>query len=181
MVDEISFLKFNPEKIKFLKSLSDWVSKSLDNAYAGISLRRKDLFDEELQAFNYRYALHKLKDEQLNAQVSGRPSSILLIKTRNFDEIAPEERVKIKKTLIQTIASTLRASDTVTTHLSEDLLVAVLPGSDLKGAGIVQERLKEKIKTIVFHPSKKEKSSVEVDIESRLVDAGIEDIASFLA
>ncbi len=182
VIDEISFLKFSPETLKFLKSLSDWVSKSLDNAQASTTLRRKDLYDEELKVLNYSYALRKLKDELLNVQVGGRPTSVLFVKLKDLGRVSADDKKKLQKALIFALSKTLRLSDTIAKHLSDDTFLVILPGSDLQGAKIVQERIKEQIKKLSADIFKDEaKALADVGIQSRVMDANLKDVNALLA
>lgn len=132
LIDEIPFLDFSPDKVKFLKSLADWASKSLDNAQATTMVRRKDVYDDTLGVYNYTFALRKLREEILNVQVTGRKSCLLFLKLKDVSKT---------KALLQALGPCLRASDTVTKAAQEDVFLVILLGSDKEGAKVVQGRI----------------------------------------
>ncbi len=182
VIDEISFLKFSPETLKFLKSLSDWVSKSIDNAKIAASPRRKDLYDEEFKIFNFNYARRKLTDEFLNVQVSGRSTSILFLKMKHFYGLGPEDKKRALEAFISIVSKTVRASDTVARFSDEDTLLAILPGSNEQGAKIAEDRLKEQIKKMAAEIFPEQtKALSEISVQCKVMDAGTKDVDAILA
>ena len=181
LIDEISFLKFSPDTLKFLKSLADWISKSLDNAEAATMARRKDLYDEDLKIFNFNYAVRKLKDELLTVQVVGRPTSLLFIKARDIEQLDPAAKKKVQKDLLSVVAKTLRSSDTVAEYSSPDTFLAILPGSDKTGATIVENRIREQIGKIGLKSFKDEGKLLDVVMSSRVMGPELKDVNAILA
>ncbi|MGH7197295.1 MAG: GAF domain-containing protein [Candidatus Omnitrophota bacterium] len=169
VIDEISFMEFNPDKVKFLRSLADWASKSLDNAQATTMVRRKDVYDDDLHVYNYAFAVRKLREELLNAQVTGRPSCLLFIKLGDFAKASEEDKKRAQRTLLQVLGgSLLRASDTVTKSRQEDTFLAILSGSDKEGAKVVQGRIQTALE--------KTGRPLEVIFAARGIDAELKDV-----
>jgi hypothetical protein len=168
LVDEISFLEFNPDKVKFLRSLADWASKSLDNAQATTMVRRKDVYDDELRVYNYTFALRKLREEMLNAQVTGRSSCLLFVKIRDLAKASGDDQKKIRKGLLQALNGCLRASDTVTKAAQDDTFLVILTGSDKEGAKIVQGRVQAALE--------RSGKPVDVSFSARSIDSELKDV-----
>jgi GGDEF domain-containing protein len=168
LVDEISFLEFNPDKVKFLRSLADWASKSLDNAQATTMVRRKDVYDDAMRVYNFTFALRKLREEMLNAQVTGRTSCLLFVKIKDFAKTSGDDRKKVQKGLLQALNASLRASDTVTKSTQEDTFLAVLTGSDKEGAKVVQGRIQAALD--------KSGKPAEVSFAVRSIDSELKDV-----
>ncbi len=170
LIDKISFLKLNPDSMRLLAVMSDWVSKSLDNAFATTTVRLEDIYDKELEVFNYNYALRRLKEELLSVGVSKKPSSLLLIKISDFENIDSEHLKRVLKGLGYVLKHTVRAADIVSAYSREDMFLVVLPGSNIDGANIVEERLKTAIAKFDFKAFADEKKKLEVSFFAGALD-----------
>jgi diguanylate cyclase (GGDEF)-like protein len=152
LIDSISFLKLNPDSMRFLAIMADWVSRSLDNIYSTTSVSLKDYYDRELKVFNYRYAQRRVKEEFLNVEVTGKSSSLMLVKLRDFDSITKPLQKDVLKAIAFVLKNTCRVSDVVARYTLNDMFVIVLPGADEKGAKMVEDRIKKEIGAFAFKP-----------------------------
>lgn len=148
LVDEISFMKFNPDSVRFLSSLADWISKSFDNAIMANPINLIGAYNRELQVFNYSYALRRLKEELFQAKVSGRPSSVMLVQIANFGGKTEAEKKSTLKDTAGLLKKVLRSADLLAQFFQEDTFLAILPGSDLEGAKIAARRVQEQAKNL---------------------------------
>jgi len=107
VIDDIPFIKFNPDTVRFLSILSDWVSKSLDNAFATTTVRMTDIYNKELGIFNYNYGMRRLKEALVNAQAADVLSSVLLVKIGNYDELAEDKKIATLKSFLNILLKSL--------------------------------------------------------------------------
>ena len=152
LIDEISFLKLNPTSIRFLSVMADWISKAFDNAIASTTIRKKDIYDDELEVFNYNYAMRRMNEEVINAKISDKPSSVIVIKVKDFDKIGESRKKDVLKSTGFVIKNTLRGGDIIAKHSDEDKFLAILSGSDMKGSRIAAERITEQFKKFGLKP-----------------------------
>jgi len=176
IIDEISFLKFNPDNIRFFTSLSDWISKSLDNVQEVFSVRRKDLYDDELKIFNYAYALRKLNEELLTVQVTGRLSVAMLIKIKEVNKISEKQTPPLAQSLIKALDKALRASDTLAKYSTADAFIIILPGANIENSEIVKNRIREQVQKAGLKPYNDDQKILELQIESRLIGENVKDV-----
>jgi len=169
LVDEIAFTKLNPNSVRFLSIIADWVSKSLDNALASTTIRRKDVYDEDLKVFNYNYALRRLNEEFLNVKLTGNLSSFILVKLQDFDKIQDDKKKDIFRSVGSVLNNTLRGGDTVAKHMKDDTFICILPGSDTGGAKIAADRIQSQIDKPDIKPFGDERK-LKVDLSIRLLD-----------
>ena len=170
LVDDISFLKLNPNSVRFLSILADWVSKALDNAFATTTVRRKDIYDEDLKVFNFNYAIRRLKEECVDVDMSGKDSAVLLVKLRDYNLVREDIKEEVLKAIAFVLSHTLRGGDIVTRYSQKDTFMAILPGTDKTGAKIVADRVKEHVTAFAFEGYPDVEKPLDVDVEVRPVE-----------
>lgn len=180
LVDEIPFLKLNPNSVRFLSVIADWVSRSLDNAFSTTTVRTKDIYDEKLGIFNYNYALRRLKEELVNTQVGIKKSSVMFIKVKDFDKIDESRQGEALKALAFVLTNTLRGGDVVAKYLSSDTVMAILPGTDAEGAKIAADRVKQEIHEFDFKPFKDIGKKLNVKVATSFIDPKFKSETEFL-
>ena len=170
LVDKIDFLKLNPNSVRFLTTMADWISKSFDNFYATTSVRKKDIFDDDLKLFTYNYVTRRIKEELVTTEASGRVSSFMLVKLNDFDVIEEEKRNHVLRAMGFVIGHTLRGSDIVAKYTKNDILMALLLGTDGPGAKIAGDRVKQQIEKFEFKPFGDAGKLLDVNVSTKELD-----------
>lgn len=152
VIDEISFIKLNPDSINFLTIMSDWFSRALDTAYLTSTFNLKDIYDEEIEVFNYPYGMRRLKEEFMRSQVASLSFSLRLIKIADFEGVNETLQKESRKALVRLLKKTLRASDTIAHYNLKDTFMLICLDTNAAGAKVLTERINNQIQSFNFQP-----------------------------
>ena len=180
LINEIPFVKLNPNSVRFLSVIADWISKAVDNAYATTDVRPKDIYDDKLKVFNYNYALRRLKEELVNVKASGRKSSLMLVKLKDYMQLDNNKKSTVFRTMAYVLTHILRGGDVVAKYLHDDTFLVFMSGTDEKGAAVVADRVKQEVDKFAFKPFVESDKNLDVNISTRLMDSQNQNIEELL-
>jgi diguanylate cyclase (GGDEF)-like protein len=140
---------FNENQLQFLTLLSSYIAISLKNAF----LYNQAITDELTGLYTYRYFKMRLKEEINRAIRYKLPLSLLMVDIDFFKRINDEYGHQcgdyILRELAKIIKNTTRATDISSRYGGEEFSI-ILPGTEIKGATRLAERLRKKIEESEF-------------------------------
>ena len=109
--------------------------------------------------YNHKYFQDALNKELSRAIRYGRPFSLIMFDLDHFKKVNDTHGHRIGDTVLkkvgETTRKTVRVNDTVARYGGEEFVI-ILPETDLKGAAVLAERLRQKIKKMKIVESSKE-------------------------
>jgi diguanylate cyclase (GGDEF) domain len=140
--------------LSFLGILADQFGTVIENSRLFERVEKLSITDSLTGLFNHRYFYERLSEEISRASRFGKNLSLLMLDIDNFknfnDTFGHQAGDSVLTTVSRIIMENVRSIDIVSRYGGEEVAI-ILPGTDIEGAKIIAERIRQGIQAYTFH------------------------------
>lgn len=140
--------------LSFLGILADQFGTVIENSRLFERVEKLSITDSLTGLFNHRYFYERLSEEISRANRFGKNLSLLMLDIDNFknfnDTFGHQAGDTVLTTVSRIIMENVRSIDIVSRYGGEEVAI-ILPGTDIEGAKIIAERIRQGIQAYTFH------------------------------
>ncbi|MBU4388704.1 MAG: diguanylate cyclase [Proteobacteria bacterium] len=152
-VEEIPFVKFNPQTIRMTSLMADWCSAGIVNARTYKDTKDKNISDEVTGFYTYRYFQERFREEFQRARRYELYLSMLAIEIVDLDSFIEKAKQDIIPILSRILKDNLRNIDLICQDSSDpSKYFLILPSTPMPGARVVEDKIIRELKAFKFKP-----------------------------
>jgi diguanylate cyclase (GGDEF)-like protein len=140
--------------LSFLGILADQLSTVIENSRLFERVEKLSITDSLTGLFNHRYFYERLNEEISRASRFGSTLSLIMLDIDHFkrfnDTFGHQAGDTVLSTVAHIIQDNIRAIDVASRYGGEEIAI-ILPGTDIEGAKIIADRIRQSIKGNTFH------------------------------
>lgn len=162
-IEEISFVKFNPQTIRMTSLIADWCSAAIVNARTYKDTKDKNISDEVTGFYTYRYFQERFREEFQRARRYELYLSLLAIEIVDLDSFLEKAKQDIIPILSRVLKDNLRNIDLICQDSNDQSkYFLILPSTPLPGARVVEDKITREIKAFKFRPYEDEEKLLKI-------------------
>jgi len=159
--------KFTDKDVELLSVVARSTALALDNAELHRKTEDLTIIDELTQAYNYRYFVQKLEEEQRRAQRYSHPLSLVMVDIDWFkklnDTYGHGPGNTVLRNLSRIIKGCIRDVDIFARYGGEEFVI-ILPQTPLAEARMIGERIRSQVEVAGFDLGAKEPVHITVSV-----------------
>ena len=153
---------YSKENIKLLTTLASHSITAIENTLRFEEAKRQSIIDGLTGVYNHAYFQRMLKIEVMRTARHRAPLSLLVLDVDKFkhynDDYGHQQGDRVLKVIATFLSSNVREVDVIARYGGDEFVV-ILPQTDKKNALLVANRIKTRIKALLFKHDRKEKST----------------------
>src|SRR3990167_3232624 len=151
-VYDVPFLKFNPNSIRMLEMITEWIDKTIERIDEFEWHKSKNIMDEALDLYNYTYLQRRLKEEVDRAARYAMPLSLAIMRFQDVDQIPAPSLIRLLKSINRILKTHLTDVDIVSKYKTDDQLCILMIAKGDEEAAERLEKIRADIAAFEFRP-----------------------------
>lgn len=133
-ISGIPFLEYIPSNFKVSEIYTSWIGSSIVHGRSFWKSERKNIWNEDLQIYQYNHFLDRLSEEFDRSRAFMLPLSVVKLELSSLKGLSTPKKLMIRKLVSGVIIKTIRKLDYVSEGENEETFYVVFPISDVPNA-----------------------------------------------
>lgn len=147
-ISEIPFLEYIPSNFNVAEIYTSWIQSSIVHGRSFWKSERKNIWNEDLQVYQYNHFLDRLGEEFNRSRAFMLPLSLVKLRLDSLSGLSTQKKLLIRKLVTGVIHKTIRKLDYVSEGESEEIFYVVFPISDVPNARALWNLSMEKLRPL---------------------------------